>query len=96
MEKFLVGVLIIMVLGCIFMLVKHSYKKALERNLISDHTIVTKRYFEASKELKGALIESGSSTERQQRVARALLVMSEELDAIDEADLKAADTRQTA
>lgn len=96
MEKFLVGILIVMVLGCIFMLIKHSYKKALERNLISDHTIVTKRYFEASKELKCALIESGSSAERQKRVAKALLVMSEELVAIDSVDSKAVNPKQTA
>lgn len=79
MEKLIFASLIALIVFAVARLVSLSHKKAMEKNLLNNHVVVSREFYDAACEISNATLFSNSSEECDKRTAVAALRLRKEM-----------------
>ncbi|WP_100913564.1 hypothetical protein [Pseudoalteromonas spongiae] len=79
MEKIILASIIVLIIFVVAKLISISHKKALEKNLLNDHVVVSREFYEAACEVANATMFSTTEEECDKRTAVAALRIRKEM-----------------
>lgn len=79
MEKLIFALLIALIVFTVARLVSLSHKKAMEKNLLNNHVVVSREFYDAACEVANATMFAATTEECDKRTAMAALRLRKEM-----------------